>query len=111
MHIPIWSLTQTYTKSFPGDKQQQQGPDHADVMTFLTRFVDAASKLTNHDGHDILGLESRDNDASGPALEEGSVEEENQVWNMASQKQDQIWQNPEWLRDLNTDLAFKMGSK
>ena len=49
-------------------------------MTFLTRFVDAASKLTNHDGHDILDLESRDNDASGPALEEGSVEEENQVW-------------------------------
>ena len=50
-------------------------------MTFLTRFVDAASKLTGHDGHDILDLEGRDNSASGPAaLEEGSDEDENQVW-------------------------------
>ena len=53
-------------------------------MTFLTRFVDAASKLTGHDGHDVLDLEGRDLDASGPALleqEKGkSDEEENQVW-------------------------------
>ena len=47
-------------------------------MTFLTRFVDAASKLTNHDGHDVLDLEGRDNDASGPGVEEPD-EDENQV--------------------------------
>ena len=65
-----------------GDKQQQQqGPDHADVMTFLTRFVDAASKLTSEGAvGDILDLEGRDNNASGPPVEEGSDEDDNQVW-------------------------------
>ena len=78
-----------FTVHFSGDKQDGNpgSPDHADVMTFLTRFVDAASKLTSghdgHDGHDVLDLESRDLDASGPALleeqEKGSDEDENQV--------------------------------
>ena len=50
-------------------------------MTFLTRFVDAATKLTSEGGGvgDVLNLEGRDNDASGPAVEVGSDEEENQV--------------------------------
>ena len=44
-------------------------------MTFLTRFVDAASKLTSEGGvGDVLDLEGRDNVGSGPA-----VEDENQV--------------------------------
>ena len=47
-------------------------------MTFLTRFVDAASKLTSEGGvGDVLGLEGRDNVGSGPA-----VEDENQVGNL-----------------------------
>ena len=49
-------------------------------MTFLTRFVDAATKLTSEgSGGDVLNLEGRDSDASGPAVEVGSDEEENQV--------------------------------
>ena len=52
-------------------------------MTFLTRFVDAATKLTSEGGGggvgDVLNLEGRDNDASGPAVKVGSDEEENQV--------------------------------
>ena len=49
-------------------------------MTFLTRFVDAATKLTSEgEVGDVLNLEGRDNDASGPAVEEGSDEDENQV--------------------------------
>ena len=51
-------------------------------MTFLTRFVDAATKLTSEGSGgvgDVLNLEGRDNDASGPAVEVVSDEEENQV--------------------------------
>ena len=51
-------------------------------MTFLTRFVDAATKLTSEgDVGDVLDLAGRDNDASGPAVAEVSDEDENQVQN------------------------------
>ena len=78
--------TETHFPNRPAKGENEGQPDHADVMTFLTRFVDAATKLTSEsDVGDVLELEGRDNVAAGPSVDSAedaplsaSNEEENQ---------------------------------